>query len=58
MYYGKQGTLWGVEAPQAFWMIRKILQAYKYFEAAGWDENPVKQLKKFSTRSLEVIIRR
>ncbi|KAF3623755.1 hypothetical protein FXO37_31704 [Capsicum annuum] len=33
-----EGTTWGVQAPQASWLVRKIMQATKTFEAAGWTE--------------------
>ncbi|WMV57309.1 hypothetical protein MTR67_050694 [Solanum verrucosum] len=38
MYYGKQGTLWGVLAPQASWMVRKILQMHKELKDIDWNE--------------------
>lgn len=52
MYYGKQGTLWGVLAPQASWMVRKILQMHKKLEFIGWNEEYVKQIDKFSIKEI------
>lgn len=44
MYYGKQNTIWGVAAPQASWMVRKIRQMHQVFEQVGWTEADVKQM--------------
>ncbi|KAH0776477.1 hypothetical protein KY290_007888 [Solanum tuberosum] len=38
MYYGKQGTMWNIQANQASWMVRKIPQTHKVLEAVGWNE--------------------
>ncbi|XP_049365284.1 uncharacterized protein LOC125830123 [Solanum verrucosum] len=51
-YYGKQGTLWGVEAPQASWMVRKILQMHQELETIGWNEMYIKQMDRFSIKKL------
>ncbi|KAH0636027.1 hypothetical protein KY290_036421 [Solanum tuberosum] len=57
MYYGKQGTLWGVLAPQASCMIKKILQMHKELEIIGWNEEYVKSTEKFSVKQLYKAIR-
>ncbi|KAG5573145.1 hypothetical protein H5410_062911 [Solanum commersonii] len=57
MYYGKQGTLWGVLAPQASWMVRKILQMHKKLEVIGWNEEYVNQIDKFSIKEIYKALR-
>ncbi|KAK6773023.1 hypothetical protein RDI58_028261 [Solanum bulbocastanum] len=44
MYYGKQWTVWNIQANQASWMMQKILQVYKDLEAVGWNEAQVIQV--------------
>lgn len=57
MYYGKQGTLWDVLAPQASWMERKILQIHKELEVIGWNEEYANQIDKFSIKQLYKALR-
>ncbi|KAK4736875.1 hypothetical protein R3W88_000572 [Solanum pinnatisectum] len=57
MYYGKQGTVWNIQANQASWMVRKILQAYKDLEVVGWNEARVIQVEKFSTKQMYQLLR-
>ncbi|KAH0724767.1 hypothetical protein KY284_000632 [Solanum tuberosum] len=51
-YYGKQKTLWGVEAPQASWMVRTTLQMHQELETIGWNEMYIKQMDRFSIKKL------
>ncbi|KAK4716502.1 hypothetical protein R3W88_014840 [Solanum pinnatisectum] len=57
MYYGKQGTVWNIQANQASWMVRKIIQIYKVFEVVGWNEAQVIQVEKFSIKQVYQLLR-
>ncbi|WMV37355.1 hypothetical protein MTR67_030740 [Solanum verrucosum] len=57
MYYGKQGTIWGVIPTQASWTVKKIMQMHKVFETIGWNEEYVKHIGKFSIKQLYKAIR-
>lgn len=57
MYYGKDGTVWNIQATQASWMVKKTLQAHKYLEGAGWPEATVTQMEKFSIKQVCQLLR-
>jgi len=57
MYYRKQGTVWNIQANQASWMVRKIIQTYKVFEDVGWNEAQVIQMEKFSIMQVYQLMR-
>lgn len=37
IYYGDQASSQGVLYTKAFWVVTKVLKAYKQFELAGWE---------------------
>ncbi|KAK4706883.1 hypothetical protein R3W88_033600 [Solanum pinnatisectum] len=57
MYYGKQGTVWNIQANQPSWMVRKILQTHKVLEDVGWNESQVIQMEKFSIKQVYQLMR-
>ncbi|KAH0703531.1 hypothetical protein KY285_017809 [Solanum tuberosum] len=49
--------MWNIQANQASWMVRKILQTHRVLEVVGWNEPQVIQMEKFSIKKLYQLLR-
>ncbi|XP_019245163.1 PREDICTED: uncharacterized protein LOC109225027 [Nicotiana attenuata] len=51
LYY-KRYITWGDQPKQASWVVQKIIKAKKHFEKAGYSEEEVLQMDKFSIKAM------
>lgn len=51
-YYGKQSYVWGVQVKQASWMVQRILKVHKYLQEAGYSEQDMITMDKYSIKEV------
>ncbi|XP_070020029.1 uncharacterized protein [Nicotiana sylvestris] len=51
-YYIKGNTIWNTQPKSTSWVIQKIFKAKRQFEEAGYSEEDVNQMEKFSIKQI------